>query len=89
MVKTDLNTVQSWHKVQLDQLPQLLKDQGFQYVKAFSTDEHRIFVSQDGNYKLIIHKNVGKLYPTKNNQCLHTFAIVLPMPKLNDVKRVD
>lgn len=87
MVKTDINKVETWHKVQLGQLPQLLKDQGFQYVKSFSTDEHRIFVSQDGNYKIIIHKTVGKVYPTRSNQCLHTFAIVLPMPKLNDVKR--
>lgn len=87
MVVTDINTVETWHKVQLDQLPRLLKEQGFQYIKSFSTDEHRIFVSQDGNYKIIIHKNVGKVYPTHSNQCISTFAIVLPMPKLNDVKR--
>jgi hypothetical protein len=88
MIQTDINKILLWNKVQLDQLPVILKEQGFQFVKSFSTDEHRIFVSQDGQYKIIIHKNIGKVYSTKSNKhCLHTFAIVLPMPKLNDVKR--
>lgn len=88
MVQTDINQILKWNKIPLDQLPQVLKEQGFQYVKSFSTDEHRIFVSMDGKFKIIIHKNVGKVYSTKSNKhCLHTFAVVAPMPKLNQIKR--
>lgn len=89
MIQTDINKILQWNKIPLDQLPQVLKDQGFQFAKAFSTDEHRIFVSQDGKFKITIHKTVGKVYATNSNQCLHTFAVVLPMPKLNDVKRAQ
>jgi|AGFT01.1.fsa_nt_gi hypothetical protein len=76
MIRTDLDTVKQWSTIQLDQLPQTLKSQGFQFVPKFSTDDHRIFVSQDGQYMMNIAQSTGKVYSTKNQKApLHTFGV--------------
>lgn len=76
MVRTDLDTIKQWSTIALQELPYKLKEQGFQFVPRFSTDEHRIFVSQDGQYLINIVQNTAKVYSTKNQKvALHTFGI--------------
>ncbi|QCW18716.1 hypothetical protein SEPL_377 [Salmonella phage SE_PL] len=73
---TDLNAIKQWSTIPLKELPQLLKQQGFQFVPRFSTEDHRIFVSQDGQYLINIIRNTGKVYSTKNQKSpLHIFGI--------------
>lgn len=77
-------------KITVDQLADILKNNGFHYIKAFSTYDHRIYVSTDGSLKVLIHKDEGKVYSSKDNKnCLNSFTIVMPLPKLTDVKRKE
>jgi hypothetical protein len=88
MIRSDMNVIKNWNSVKMSDLAGLLKSQGFHFVKAFSTDEHRIFVSQDNTLMIIFERNVGKVYNTKDKKTpLHSFTVVQEMPKLNDVKR--
>lgn len=74
---TDINTIKQWDNIQLNDLPQVLKQQEFKFVPRFSTEDHRIFVSQDGQYMINIIRNTGKVYSTKNQKVpLHTFGIL-------------
>lgn len=88
MIKTNYNEIKKWHQVPVQELGNMLKAQGFSFVKSFSTDEHRIFVNQESTLMIIFERNLGKVYSTTNRKkVLHTFAVVQEMPKLNDIKR--
>lgn len=78
MIKTtDINKIRTWGRVPVNELMAYLKGEGFEYVKQFSTDEHKIFVSQDGEYMVNLVKNLGKVYSTKNQKKpLHYFSVV-------------
>ncbi|QOI72542.1 hypothetical protein pEaSNUABM50_00552 [Erwinia phage pEa_SNUABM_50] len=90
MIRPDMNVIQRWNTVKVSDLPELLKSQGFHFVKSFSTDEHRIFVSQDNSLMIIFERNVGKVYSTRNRkQSLHSFTVVPEGPKLNQIKRAE
>ncbi len=88
MIHPNMNVIKKWNSVKISKLGELLKSQGFHFVKSFSTDEHRIFVSEDNSLMIIFERNVGKVYNTKDRKtALHSFSAVPDMPKLNDVKR--
>jgi hypothetical protein len=90
MIKTDFSVIKSWQQVPIQQLGELLKSQGFSFVKSFSTDEHRIFVNQESTLMIIFERNVGKVYSTRDRKnVLHTFNVIQEMPKLKDVKRPE
>ena len=88
MIHPNMNVIKKWNSVKISQLGDLLKSQGFHFVKSFSTDEHRIFVSEDNTLMIIFERNVGKVYNTKDRKSpLHSFSVIAEGPKLNDVKR--
>lgn len=77
MIQADLNTIKSWNRVNIKDLVNLLKSQGFHFVKHFSTSDYRIFVSSDSKYLLVFEKNQGKLYSTKDrSKVLHSFSVI-------------
>lgn len=87
MIHPDMNVIKKWNAVKMDELGDLLKSQGFHFIKTFSTDEHRIFVSEDNTLLIIFERNVGKVYHTKNQKSpLHSFSVIMEGPKLNDIK---
>ncbi|SOK58793.1 hypothetical protein [Yersinia phage fHe-Yen9-04] len=89
MIHPNMNVIQHWQGVKISELGDLLKSQGFHFVKSFSTDEMRIFVSEDHTLMIIFERNVGKVYNTKDKKnTLHSFSVVPDDgPKLNQVKR--
>ena len=61
MIKsTDINKIKTWTKIPVNELVAYLQGEGFGFVKQFSTDEHKIFVSHDGEYMINLVKNLGK-----------------------------
>ncbi|UYE98955.1 structural protein [Xanthomonas phage XbC2] len=90
MIHTNFEAVKSWKDIPISKLGDLLKTQGFQFVKTFSTDEHRIFVNQENTLMVVFERNVGKVYSTRNKkEVLHTFNVIADLPKLNQVKRPE
>jgi hypothetical protein len=90
MIHPNMNIIKHWNSVKISELADLLKSQGFHFVKSFSTDEHRIFVSEDNSLMIIFERNVGKVYNTKDRKApLHSFSVIAEGPKLNDVKRAQ
>jgi hypothetical protein len=90
MIQTNFQTVKSWKDIPIAQLGDALKEQGFHFVKTFSTDEHRIFVNQQNTIMIVFERNIGKVYSTRNKkEVLHTFNVIQDMPKLNQVKRPE
>lgn len=90
MIRPDMNVIKKWNSVKISELADLLKSQGFHFVKPFSTDEHRIFVSQDNSLMIIFERNVGKVYNTKDRKTpLHSFSVIAEGPKLNAIKRPE
>lgn len=88
MIHPDMNVIKRWNTVKISELGDLLKSQGFHFVKSFSTDEHRIFVSEDNSLMINFERNVGRVYNTKDRKTpLHSFTVVAEGPKLTDVKR--
>ena len=87
MIHPDMNVIKTWNTVIISELADLLKSQGFHFVKAFSTDEHRIFTSEDNSLMVVFERNVGKVYSTKNRkEVLHSFSVVPDRTQLGDVK---
>lgn len=77
MNQPDINTIMTWNSVKISELGNLLKSQGFSFVKTFSTDEYRIFSSADNSLIVILEKNLGKVYSPKNRKhILHTFSVI-------------
>lgn len=88
MIQTNFDEVKTWNDIPIGELGDKLKEQGFQFVKTFSTDEHRIFVNQQNTLMVVFERNVGKVYSTKDRKTvLHMFGVKPDMPKLTDVKR--
>lgn len=86
MIHPDMNIIKKWGTVKISQLGDLLKSEGFHFVKAFSTDEHRIFVSEDNSLMIIFERNVGKVYNTKDRKsALHSFSVVSDTPESNNM----
>lgn len=89
-MNTNFEVVKSWKDIPISKLGDVLKSQGFHFVKSFSTDEYRIFVNHTNTLMVVFERNVGKVYSTKNKkEVLHTFNVVSDMPKLNQVKRPE
>lgn len=76
MIKTNFNALKQQDVMSIPEFGQLLKQQGFQFMKRYSTDEHRIFVSQDGRFVIHILRNEAKIYSTQDQKkCLHTIGL--------------
>lgn len=76
MIKTNFNSLKQQDVIPIPEFGKLLKDQGFQFMKRYSTDEHRIFVSQDGRFVIHIIRNEAKIYSTQDQKtCLHAIGL--------------
>ena len=78
MIKhTDINAIKKWQAVPFSQLGQLLQSEGFRFAKQFSTDEIRIFKSDDNKYTIVFNGQLGKVYEAGNmRQYIHMFSVV-------------
>ncbi len=78
MIKhTDFNEIKKWKTVPFSQLGHLLQAQGFKYAKTFSTDEIKMFKSDDNKYTIVFNGNLAKVYAAGNmKQYVHMFSVV-------------
>lgn len=75
--KTDLGSIMGTNKISIRDLAQFLYKEGFKGESRFSTDDMRIFVSEDSDYMIVVQGQLGKLYSTRNQRKpLHVFGIV-------------
>lgn len=74
---TDINTVLQWDSLPVQKLGEYLHSEGFKFAKQFSTDEIRYFLSDNGQYMIVLVKDLGKVYRTDNQKkALHMFSVV-------------
>lgn len=76
MIKTDFNELKKYDVLSVAEFGQLIKGQGFQLAKRFSTEDHRVFVSQDGRFVIHVVRNAAKIYSTQDQKnLLHTIHL--------------
>lgn len=76
MIKTNFNEVKQHDVMGIGDFGQMLKNNGFKFMKRYSTDEHRIFVSEDGRFVIHVLRNEAKIYSTKDQKtCLHVIGL--------------
>lgn len=74
---TDINDLMKTVRVPIKELAQFLYNAGFRGETRFSTDDIKMFISNDGRYLLTISGRLGKIYSTQNQKKpLHIFSIV-------------
>ncbi len=76
-MENKLNLIKQWHNIPVAELGKRLQDLGFSFVKSFSTDEYRLFTNKENTLLVVLERNLGKVYSTKDRKTvLHTFAVV-------------
>jgi hypothetical protein len=77
MIRPNLDKIKQWNRVPINELGHMLKEQGFQLNRAFSFEDHRVFVSQDGSVKIVLDRMDGKVFAGGNNkQPVHAFSVI-------------
>lgn len=75
--KTNMGSIMNTKKITVKDLAQFLYREGFKGESRFSTEDMRIFVSEDSDYMIVISGSLGKVYSTRNQKKpLHVFGIV-------------
>lgn len=75
--KTNMGSIMDTKKISIKDLAHFLYREGFKGESRFSTEDMRIFVSEDSDYLIVVQGQLGKVYSTRNQkQPLHVFGIV-------------
>lgn len=68
MIKTNFAKIKTQDVMTVADFGRLLKQNGFEFNRRFSSDEFRIFVSQDGQWICHIVRNIAKFYSTQDQK---------------------
>jgi len=74
---TDINHLLKINRINIRDLANFLYQEGFKGESRFSTEDLRIYVSDDGKYMITLAGRLGKIYSTQNQKKpLHMFSVV-------------
>lgn len=87
MAQPNLNAIMQWNSVPISDFGNLLKQQGFNFNKTASFEDHRVFTSHDGKVNIVLDRNDAKVYANGNNKTpVHAFSVIAAtgIPQGND-----
>lgn len=74
---TDINALLKVQRINIKDLARFLYQEGFKSESRFSTEDMRIYVSEDSKYMIVLRGRLGKVYSTANQKkALHMFSVI-------------